>query len=132
VAVKAQQQHETLVDGKLVSPATRPERALVNLATGKAADVVPESGTKEVELAVAAAKAAFEGGRWSRIGPSAPPRSVSWPTCWKNTWTNWPRWSHATSVGRSSWRSQMRAVWRCKTLCPARSCYRALAITLLL
>ncbi|HEY7021409.1 MAG TPA: aminobutyraldehyde dehydrogenase [Ktedonobacterales bacterium] len=71
MAVKTQKQHKMLVNGKLVDPAAGAERTLVNPATGKAADVVPEGSAKDVELAVAAAKAAFDDGRWSRIGPSA-------------------------------------------------------------
>ncbi|HEX3272513.1 MAG TPA: aminobutyraldehyde dehydrogenase [Ktedonobacterales bacterium] len=71
MAVKTQKQHKMLVDGKLVGPVAGAERTLVNPATGKPADIVPEGSAKDVELAVAAAKAAFDDGRWSRIGPSA-------------------------------------------------------------
>jgi betaine-aldehyde dehydrogenase len=71
MAVKTHKKHKLLVDGKLVDPAAGAERTLVNPATGKPADVVPEGGAKDVELAVAAAKAAFDDGRWSHIGPSA-------------------------------------------------------------
>ncbi len=71
MAVKTQKQQKMLVDGKLVAPTAGAERTLVNPATGKPADVVPEGSAKDVELAVAAAKVAFEDGRWSRIGPSA-------------------------------------------------------------
>jgi acyl-CoA reductase-like NAD-dependent aldehyde dehydrogenase len=76
MAVKTQKQHKMLVDGKLVDPAAGAQRTLVNPATGKPADVVPEGGAKDVELAVAAAKAAFDDGRWSRIGPSARRRTL--------------------------------------------------------
>jgi betaine-aldehyde dehydrogenase len=71
MVVKTQKQRKLLINGKLVDPAAGAERTLVNPATGKSADVVPEGGVKDVELAVAAAKAAFDDGRWSRIGPSA-------------------------------------------------------------
>jgi len=71
MAVKTQKRQKLLINGKLVDPAAGAERTLVNPATGKSADVVAEGGVKDVELAVAAAKAAFDDGRWSRIGPSA-------------------------------------------------------------
>src|SRR5579859_1213342 len=60
-----------LINGELVFPVSGGVHTLVNPATGAAADVVPEGDAKDVERAVAAAKAAFDDGRWSRIGPSA-------------------------------------------------------------
>ncbi len=60
-----------LIDGELVEPAEGGTRTLINPATGAEADTVPEGSAADVRRAVAAAKAAFEDGRWSRIGPSA-------------------------------------------------------------
>jgi betaine-aldehyde dehydrogenase len=60
-----------LIDGQLTGTAAGGTRTLVNPATGAPADVVPEADATDVARAVAAAKAAFADGRWSRIGPSA-------------------------------------------------------------
>jgi betaine-aldehyde dehydrogenase len=60
-----------LLNGEFVGPAAGGRRTLVNPATGGPADVVPEGSAEDVQRAVAAAKAAFDDGRWSRIGPSA-------------------------------------------------------------
>ncbi len=60
-----------LLDGKLVAAASGRSYRLVNPATGAPADEAPEGGVEDVTRAVAAAKAAFDDGRWSRIGPSA-------------------------------------------------------------
>lgn len=60
-----------LIGGELVAPAAGRVRRLINPATGAPADVVPEGDAGDVARAVAAAKAAFDDGRWSRIGPSA-------------------------------------------------------------
>jgi betaine-aldehyde dehydrogenase len=60
-----------LIDGELVAPAGSDRRTLVNPATGEAAETVPECGASDVDRAVAAAKAAFEDGRWSRLGAGA-------------------------------------------------------------
>ncbi|HEV7128813.1 MAG TPA: aldehyde dehydrogenase family protein, partial [Ktedonobacterales bacterium] len=60
-----------LIDGALVESSSRRHHTLTNPATGKPADRVPEGNAADVQRAVAAAKAAFDDGRWSRIGPSA-------------------------------------------------------------
>jgi betaine-aldehyde dehydrogenase len=60
-----------LVDGALTRPAKGQTRTLVNPATGGPADMVPECTAEDVQTAIAAAKGAFDDGRWSRIGPSA-------------------------------------------------------------
>jgi betaine-aldehyde dehydrogenase len=60
-----------LINGEMVEPAAAGRRTLINPATGAQADVVPECDAEDVRRAVAAAKAAFEDGRWTRIGPSA-------------------------------------------------------------
>jgi betaine-aldehyde dehydrogenase len=59
-----------LINGELVEPAAGGQRRLVNPATGAGADTVPEGSAEDVRRAVTAAKAAFEDGRWSRIGTS--------------------------------------------------------------
>ncbi len=60
-----------LINGELVEPAAGGQRTLINPATGAAADVVPEGSAEDVRHAVAAAKLAFDDGRWSQIGPGA-------------------------------------------------------------
>jgi betaine-aldehyde dehydrogenase len=62
---------QMLINGELVEPAAGGQRTLINPATGSSADSVPEGSAEDVERAVAAAKAAFEDGRWSQIGTSA-------------------------------------------------------------
>ncbi|WIG58532.1 MAG: 4-aminobutyraldehyde dehydrogenase [Ktedonobacterales bacterium] len=71
MALKTLTTDRVLLDGKLVEPAGKGHYTLTNPATGADADVVPECGVEDVTRAVAAAKAAFEDGRWSGIGPSA-------------------------------------------------------------
>jgi betaine-aldehyde dehydrogenase len=66
-----------LVDGKLVAAAHGRTYTLVNPATGATADVVPEGDLEDVTRAVAAAKAAFDDGRWSRLGPGARAAALS-------------------------------------------------------
>src|SRR5215813_13041148 len=60
-----------LINGELVEPAAGKRRTLINPATGAQADVEPEGDAEDVRRAVVAAKAAFEDGRWSRIGTGA-------------------------------------------------------------
>ena len=71
MAMKTLTADRLVIDGKLVEPAAGATRTLVNPATGEPADVVPEGSAADVERAVAAAKAAFDDGRWSKIGSSA-------------------------------------------------------------
>jgi betaine-aldehyde dehydrogenase len=71
MALKTLATDRLVIDGKLVEPAAGGTRTLVNPATGAAADVVPEGTAEDVNRAVAAARAAFEDGRWSKIGTSA-------------------------------------------------------------
>ena len=69
MALKTLTTDRLLIDGESVT--TAKTRTLVNPATGAPADVVPEGSVEDVQRAVAAAKAAFDDGRWSGIGPSA-------------------------------------------------------------
>jgi len=69
MALKTLMTDRLLIDGESV--ATANTRTLVNPATGAPADVVPEGSVEDVQRAVAAAKTAFDDGRWSGIGPSA-------------------------------------------------------------
>src|SRR5579859_2588669 len=71
MALKTLTTTRVLLDGELVEPAAHGARTLINPATGASAETVPECDTTDVERAVAAAKRAFEDGRWSGIGPGA-------------------------------------------------------------
>jgi betaine-aldehyde dehydrogenase len=71
MALKTLTTDRLLVDGKLVDAAGGRRRTLINPATGANADVVPEGDFDDVMRAVVAAKAAFDDGRWSRLGPGA-------------------------------------------------------------
>ena len=71
MALTAASTNALLINGELVEPAAGGQRTLINPATGAAADTVPEGTAEDVSRAVAAAKEAFDDGRWSRIGPGA-------------------------------------------------------------
>ncbi|HLY29422.1 MAG TPA: aminobutyraldehyde dehydrogenase [Ktedonobacterales bacterium] len=60
-----------LINGQLTRAVSGRERTLINPATGAPADVVPEGDASDVQKAVAAAKTAFDDGRWSCLGPGA-------------------------------------------------------------
>ena len=70
MALKTLNTDRALIDGKLVAPANGGTRTLINPATGAAGDTVPECSAEDVNRAVAAAKRAFEDGRWTGLGPS--------------------------------------------------------------
>ncbi|HET9109466.1 MAG TPA: gamma-aminobutyraldehyde dehydrogenase [Ktedonobacterales bacterium] len=69
MALKTLNTDRALIDGKLVTPANGGTRTLINPATGAAGDTVPECSAEDVDRAVAAAKRAFEDGRWTGLGP---------------------------------------------------------------
>ena len=59
-----------LIDGKLVSAASGKTFPVYNPATGSVIANVPEGDKEDVNRAVAAARRAFDDGRWAKIGPS--------------------------------------------------------------
>jgi phenylacetaldehyde dehydrogenase len=59
-----------LIDGKLVQAASGKTFAVYNPATGTVIANVPEAEKADVDLAVAAARRAFDSGVWAKIGPS--------------------------------------------------------------
>ncbi len=71
MAIKTLATDRLLINGKLTHAEAGRERTLINPATGAPADTVPEGDASDVQRAVAAAKAAFDDGRWSRLGPGA-------------------------------------------------------------
>jgi phenylacetaldehyde dehydrogenase len=59
-----------LIDGKLAPAASGKTFAVYNPATGTVIANVPEGDKTDVDLAVAAARRAFDDGRWAKLGPS--------------------------------------------------------------
>ncbi|HEY0185786.1 MAG TPA: aldehyde dehydrogenase family protein, partial [Rhodopila sp.] len=59
-----------LIDGKLVQAASGKTFEVYNPATGTVIANVPEGDKVDVDLAVAAARRAFDDGVWTKIGPS--------------------------------------------------------------
>lgn len=59
-----------LIDGKMVAAASGKTFPVYNPATGTLIANVPEAESADVDLAVAAARRAFDSGRWSAVSPS--------------------------------------------------------------
>jgi phenylacetaldehyde dehydrogenase len=59
-----------LIDGKLVQAASGKTFEVYNPATGSVIANVPEAEKADVDLAVAAARRAFDDGVWAKLGPS--------------------------------------------------------------
>src|SRR6195952_70370 len=59
-----------LINGKLVPAASGKTFPVYNPATGTVIANVPEGDKEDVDRAVAAARLAFDDGRWQKIGPS--------------------------------------------------------------
>jgi phenylacetaldehyde dehydrogenase len=59
-----------LIDGKLVPAASGKTFSVYNPATGTIIAAVPEAEKADVDLAVAAARRAFDERRWARVSPS--------------------------------------------------------------
>jgi len=61
-----------LIGGKLVPAASGKTFPVYNPATGTVIANVPEADKVDVDRAVAAARLAFDDGRWSKIGSARP------------------------------------------------------------
>jgi phenylacetaldehyde dehydrogenase len=59
-----------LIDGKLVPAASGKTFAVFNPATGAVIANVPEGDKTDIDRAVAAARRAFDDGRWAKVSPS--------------------------------------------------------------
>jgi len=59
-----------LIDGELVPAVSARTFAVYNPATGAVIANVPEAGKKDVDIAVAAARRAFDERRWAKVSPS--------------------------------------------------------------
>jgi len=60
-----------LIDGKRVDPIEGGTLPVVNPATGQKICDAPAASARDIDLAVAAARRAFESGPWSKMNPSA-------------------------------------------------------------
>ena len=60
-----------LIDGRSVAPVERGTIPMTNPATGETFFQAPAAGTADVDLAVQAARLAFQDGPWARMNPSA-------------------------------------------------------------
>ncbi|SAK83232.1 aldehyde dehydrogenase [Caballeronia hypogeia] len=60
-----------VIDGRLCGAASGETFATLNPATGETLADLPACSAKDVDLAVASARAAFDDGRWSRLHPAA-------------------------------------------------------------
>jgi len=61
--------HQVFIDGKFVDSASGRTFASINPATGAVLADIAEGDAEDVDRAVAAARASFEGGAWSRMAP---------------------------------------------------------------
>lgn len=64
------QHHQLFIDGKSVEAFNGGRRDVVDPATGKVISNVADADEKDVDIAVAAARAAFDQGRWSGLKPN--------------------------------------------------------------
>ena len=62
--------HRLYIDGKFVPAASGKTFPVFNPATGEVIAQVPEAEQEDVDRAVAAARRAFDDGRWTRLAPS--------------------------------------------------------------
>jgi len=66
--------------------------AVFDPATSQQITEVAEADAADVDIAVAAARRAFDGGEWARMKPSpAANCSGAWRTSWRRMRTSWPR-----------------------------------------
>ena len=63
--------HRLYIDGKFVPAASGKTFPVFNPATGEVIAHVPEAEQEDVDRAVAAARRAFDDGKWTRLAPSA-------------------------------------------------------------
>jgi phenylacetaldehyde dehydrogenase len=63
--------HRMYIDGKFVAAASGKTFPVYNPATGEVIAHVPEAEQKDVDRAVAAARRAFDDGKWTNLAPSA-------------------------------------------------------------
>ena len=67
---------QLFIGGKFVSPVEGGTIPVVNPATGEKICDAPAAGAKDVDLAVQAAKQAFESGPWPKLSPTARGRAI--------------------------------------------------------
>ena len=62
---------EAFIDGKYQPAASGETFVCINPATGKSIAQVAACGSRDVEVAVASARRAFDDGHWSRMAPAS-------------------------------------------------------------
>src|ERR1700761_1341983 len=88
--------HQMFIDGKWVDARSGKTFAVEDPATQEVIAHVPAGDKADIDLAVAAARRAFETGPWASISPAARQRLV-WSSV---TRTSWPNWKHSTMASR--------------------------------
>ena len=90
-----------LIDGKWVNAVSGKMFPTYNPATGEVLAQVAEGDRADIDLAVKAARKAFDSGPWSRMTASERGNSCgSWPIYWKSTSKNLRPWKHSTTASR--------------------------------
>ena len=88
-----------LIDGE--EHAAERTRTVIDPATGEPIAEVADASAADAERAVAAARAAYRRGDWSRITPGERAAVLDrWPTCWRSARTSSPARSRATRASR--------------------------------
>ena len=99
--------HALLIDGEDVAAAHT--RTVIDPATGEPLAEVADASAEDVDRAVAAARAAFRRGDWSRITPGERAAVIDRsPTCWRSAPTSSPASSRATPASRCRPRARRR------------------------
>ena len=94
--------HQMLIDGKWVDARSGETFAVEDPATEEIIAHVPAGDKADIDLAVAAARRAFETGPWSRISPAARQRLVwSLGDLLSAMPMNLPNWKRSTTASRS-------------------------------
>lgn len=93
--------HKLLIDGEWVDARSGKTFAVEDPATEEKIAEVPAGDKADIDLAVAAARRAFETGPWSRISPAERPDSSGGSaTCWNSMQTSSPSSKHSTMASR--------------------------------
>ncbi len=97
------QDYKLLIDGQLVDAASGEMFETVSPATNEVVGRVAKAGPEDVDRAVAAARRAFDDGRWSRMTPveRANRMRKAARSSGANGSTSWPNWRRSTAA-RSS------------------------------
>ena len=87
-----------IINGEAVDAASGRTFTTYNPATEEAIATIAEAGPEDVERAVAAARAAFEDGPWSKMKSAAEPYIWRWGRKTFPCWTAVPIWLYAVTL----------------------------------